>query len=67
VDGKTNSKIQSIRFNKFPIHQARFSTDGEEFLASSEMSGNIQVHNLITGKSKIIPHNKEMEMGSYKV
>lgn len=67
MDGRKNAKIQSIKFNQFPIYQAHFTADGEEFLASSEMSGNIQVHNLVTGKSKIIPHNKEMEPGSYKV
>ena len=67
VDGKTNAKIQSIKFNQFPIHRARFSADGEEFVASSHMTGNIQVYNLVSGKSKIIPHNKQMENGSYKV
>jgi len=66
VDGKNNSKIQSIKFNQFPIHKAQFSASGEEFFASSYLTGQIQVHNLISGKSTIIPHNKAMEQGSYK-
>lgn len=67
VGGITNTKIQSIAFHKFPIHKAQFSADGEEIVASSNNCGNIQVHNLISGKSTIIPHNKQMEKGSYKV
>lgn len=31
------------------------------------MTGNIQVHNLANGRNTIIPHNKQMEQGSYKV
>jgi len=66
VDGKRNAKIQSIRFNQFPIHKAQFSASGEEFFASSFQTGQIQVHNITSGKSFIIPHNKSMEQGSYK-
>jgi hypothetical protein len=31
------------------------------------VTGNIQVHNLVNGRNTIIPHNKQMEKGSYKV
>jgi len=66
IDGKNNAKIQSIKLNRFPVHKAQFSANGEEFFASSYLTGQIQVHNLTSGKHSIIPHNKAMEQGSYK-
>lgn len=46
---------------------AHFSPSGEEVISSSNATGNIQAYNLLSGKSIIIPHNKQMERGSYKV
>ncbi|EFX75500.1 hypothetical protein DAPPUDRAFT_306709 [Daphnia pulex] len=66
IGGSLNAKIQSITFKEFPIHKARFSANGEEVIASSSVTGNIQVHNLVNGRNTIIPHNKQMEKGSYK-
>jgi U3 small nucleolar RNA-associated protein 18 len=66
VDGRTNAKIQSIKFKDFPLHQAQFAVTGEEFLATSNARGIVQVHNIITGKNSIIPHNRAMEDGIYK-
>lgn len=46
---------------------AHFSPSGEEVIASSNATGNIQAYNLLNGRSVIIPHNKQMDKGSYKV
>ncbi|XP_057375284.1 U3 small nucleolar RNA-associated protein 18 homolog [Daphnia carinata] len=66
IGGSSNAKIQSITFKQFPIHMAHFSPSGEEVIASSHATGNIQAYNLINGRSVIIPHNKQMDKGSYK-
>ncbi|KAI9553896.1 hypothetical protein GHT06_019166 [Daphnia sinensis] len=66
IGGSSNAKIQSITFKQFPIHMAHFSPNGEEVIASSHATGNIQAYNLTNGRSVIIPHNKQMDKGSYK-
>lgn len=66
IGGSSNAKIQSITFKQFPIHMAHFSPSGEEVIASSNATGNIQAYNLLNGRSVIIPHNKQMDKGSYK-
>ncbi|XP_072794734.1 U3 small nucleolar RNA-associated protein 18 homolog [Vicugna pacos] len=50
VDGKTNPKIQSIYFEKFPIFKACFSANGEEVLATSTHSKVLYVYDMLAGK-----------------
>lgn len=51
VDGKQNTKLQSIQFDRFPIHCASFLKNGEEFIAGSQHHSFFYSHNLMTGQS----------------
>ncbi|XP_036408352.1 U3 small nucleolar RNA-associated protein 18 homolog isoform X2 [Megalops cyprinoides] len=53
VDGKTNPKIQSIHLEKFPVHKAQFSADGEQVVATSIHNKLFYVYDMMEGK--IIP------------
>lgn len=53
VDGKTNPKIQSIHLERFPVHKARFSADGEQVIATSVHNKMFYVYDMMGGK--IIP------------
>ncbi|XP_006635381.1 U3 small nucleolar RNA-associated protein 18 homolog [Lepisosteus oculatus] len=53
VDGKTNPKIQSIFLERFPVHKARFSADGEQVIATGTRNRLFYVYDMIEGK--IIP------------
>ncbi|XP_043940869.1 U3 small nucleolar RNA-associated protein 18 homolog [Protopterus annectens] len=53
VDGKTNPKIQSIHLERFPVHKARFSADGEQVIATSIHNKMFYVYDMMGGK--IIP------------
>ncbi|XP_074079803.1 U3 small nucleolar RNA-associated protein 18 homolog isoform X2 [Macrotis lagotis] len=53
VDGETNPKIQSIYLEQFPVHRARFSANGEEVLATSNLSKILYVYDMMSGN--VIP------------
>ncbi|KAM8999094.1 U3 small nucleolar RNA-associated protein 18 homolog [Sarcophilus harrisii] len=53
VDGETNPKIQSIYLEQFPVYRARFSANGEEVLATSNLSKILYVYDMMGGN--IIP------------
>ncbi|XP_069786017.1 U3 small nucleolar RNA-associated protein 18 homolog [Narcine bancroftii] len=55
VDGKTNPKIQSICLENFPVHKARFSTDGEQVIATSSRGKLFYIYDMMAGK--VIPFN----------
>ncbi|XP_071043072.1 U3 small nucleolar RNA-associated protein 18 homolog [Parasteatoda tepidariorum] len=61
VDGKLNSKIQSIYLESFPIHTAHFTTDGNEIIAGSNMYGFFYSYDMYLGKVVRIPNQKGME------
>uniref|UniRef100_A0A0K2THK7 U3 small nucleolar RNA-associated protein 18 homolog n=1 Tax=Lepeophtheirus salmonis TaxID=72036 RepID=A0A0K2THK7_LEPSM len=62
VDGKTNPKIQTINFENFPISNTHFSSDGNEFIASSVHHKHFFVYNMIKGKiSRAFISGDEME------
>lgn len=50
VDGKTNPKIQSIHLEAFPVHQARFSRDGELVIATSPKNKMFYVYDMMEGR-----------------
>ncbi|XP_019398350.1 PREDICTED: U3 small nucleolar RNA-associated protein 18 homolog [Crocodylus porosus] len=56
VDGKINSKIQSIHLESFPVHKARFSADGERVIATSIRNKMFYVYDMMGGN--IIPVNQ---------
>nr|XP_020478820.1 U3 small nucleolar RNA-associated protein 18 homolog [Monopterus albus] len=50
VDGKTNPKIQSIHLERFPIHKAQFSTDGETVIATSLKNKMFYLYDMMEGR-----------------
>lgn len=50
VDGKTNPKIQSIHLERFPVHKARFSVDGEQVVATSLRNKLFYVYDMMEGR-----------------
>ena len=53
VDGKSNPKIQSIHLERFPVHKARFSVDGEQVVATSFRNKLFYLYDMMAGK--IVP------------
>jgi len=50
VDGTTNTKIQSVEFENFPLRNACFSTGGEEILVSSGLMGHFYSYDMLSGE-----------------
>lgn len=50
VDGKTNPKIQSIHLDRFPIHKAQFSHDGETVIATSLKNKMFYLYDMMEGR-----------------
>lgn len=50
VDGQTNPKIQSVQLEKFPIHKAQFSRDGEAVIATSMRNKMFYVYDMMEGR-----------------
>ncbi|KAI4786539.1 hypothetical protein KUCAC02_037053, partial [Chaenocephalus aceratus] len=50
VDGKSNPQIQSIRLEKFPVHRAAFSRDGETVIATSLRNKMFYLYDMMEGK-----------------
>ncbi|XP_034007453.1 LOW QUALITY PROTEIN: U3 small nucleolar RNA-associated protein 18 homolog, partial [Trematomus bernacchii] len=50
VDGKSNPQIQSIRLEKFPVHRAAFSRDGEMVIATSLRNKMFYLYDMMEGK-----------------
>jgi len=55
VDGKTNPKIQSIHLDKFPVHKARFSMNGEQVVATGTRSRLFYIYDMMEGSVIPIP------------
>lgn len=51
VNGTSNSKLQTVKFRKFSITCAHFSTNGEEFIVSSKNSRSFFYYDMLQGKS----------------
>jgi len=50
IDGKNNSKIQTVNFQDFLINTARFSMDGNEIIVGSKLHKHFFVFDMIAGK-----------------
>lgn len=50
VDGKTNPKIQSIHLERFPIHKAQFSQDGQTVIATSLKNKMFYLYDMMEGR-----------------
>lgn len=71
VDGKQNTKLQSIKFDRFPINCGSFLTNGEEFIVGSQYFKYFYSHNLMTGKTVKIDQTSKLvditKMTNFKV
>ena len=54
IDGQTNPKLQSIFLERFPIHTAHFSTDGEQVILASQKRS-FYVYDMMKGDVIKIP------------
>ena len=50
VDGKSNPKIQSIHLERFPVHKAQFSPDGETVIATSLRNKMFYLYDMMEGR-----------------
>ncbi|XP_062263874.1 U3 small nucleolar RNA-associated protein 18 homolog isoform X2 [Platichthys flesus] len=50
VDGKTNPKIQSIHLERFPVHRAQFSVDGETVIATGLRNKMFYLYDMMEGR-----------------
>lgn len=66
VDGKLNPKIQSVKFSKFPIHTAHFSSNGEELVVGSHKHAYFYYYDMIAGKIIQVPAVKDMDQTNMK-
>ncbi|XP_066991740.2 U3 small nucleolar RNA-associated protein 18 homolog [Anabrus simplex] len=66
VDGHSNSKLQSIQFERFPIRCARFTVDGEQFLVGSQHHSHYFRYDMMAGKSLRIATNQGLEITNMK-
>uniref|UniRef100_A0A672H219 U3 small nucleolar RNA-associated protein 18 homolog n=1 Tax=Salarias fasciatus TaxID=181472 RepID=A0A672H219_SALFA len=55
VDGRTNPKIQSIVLDKFPVHKAQFSLDGETVIATGLRNKMFYLYDMMEGR--VVPVN----------
>ncbi|KAM5134997.1 U3 small nucleolar RNA-associated protein 18 homolog [Mantella aurantiaca] len=61
VDGKLNPKIQSIHLEKFPVFKARFSTDGEQVIATGLRQKMFYVYDMMGGSIVPVPRIRGLE------
>ena len=54
IDGQTNPKLQSVFLERFPIHTAHFSSDGEQVILASQRRS-FYVYDMIKGEVIKIP------------
>ncbi|KAK0155761.1 U3 small nucleolar RNA-associated protein 18 [Merluccius polli] len=50
VDGRTNPKIQSIHLERFAIHKAQFSCDGESVIATGTKNKMFYMYDMMEGR-----------------
>lgn len=66
VDGKTNPKIQSVRFSNFPVHCAHFSSDGKELLVGSSQHAHLFSYDMMVGRTVQTRFPKSLNVTSTK-
>ncbi|XP_077590747.1 U3 small nucleolar RNA-associated protein 18 homolog [Stigmatopora nigra] len=56
VDGKTNGQIQSIHLDRFPVHKARFTREGDAVVATGLRNKMFYVYDMMEGRVMPVPH-----------
>ncbi|CAG2067467.1 unnamed protein product [Timema podura] len=67
VDGYNNTKLQSVQFERFPIHCARFTNDGSQFLVGSLHHRHFFCYDMMADKSLRIINSPAAEITHMKV
>nr|CAD7404338.1 unnamed protein product [Timema cristinae] len=67
VDGYNNTKLQSVQFERFPIHCARFTNDGCQFLVGSQHHRHFFCYDMMADKSLRIINSPAAEITHMKV
>ncbi|KAL1117395.1 hypothetical protein AAG570_004721, partial [Ranatra chinensis] len=59
VDGRSNNKLASIHFDRFPVRCAKFSSDGEQFIVGSQHHTHFYCYDMMEGRTVKVPvhHN----------
>ncbi|XP_011504992.1 PREDICTED: U3 small nucleolar RNA-associated protein 18 homolog [Ceratosolen solmsi marchali] len=55
IDGRENNKLHTMKFERFPIHTARFLQEGSSILVGSGKHAYCHSYDLMTGKTFKIP------------
>ena len=66
VDGKSNTKIQTVQFERFPVKCAHFSQDGTQFIVGSKHHGHFYVYDMMEGRSIKVPISHSSEITNMK-
>ncbi|XP_055353312.1 U3 small nucleolar RNA-associated protein 18 homolog [Paramacrobiotus metropolitanus] len=66
VDGKANSQLKSVFFERFPISCCHFLDEGNQFLVSSKLHSHMYYFDLPSEKTIKIPWNKAIRDESFK-
>nr|CAD7432978.1 unnamed protein product [Timema monikensis] len=66
VDGYNNTKLQSVQFERFPIHCARFTNDGCQFLVGSQHHRHFFCYDMMADKSLRIINSPAAEITHMK-
>nr|CAD7570892.1 unnamed protein product [Timema californicum] len=66
VDGYNNTKLQSVQFERFPIHCARFTNDGCQFLVGSMHHRHFFCYDMMADKSLRIINSPAAEITHMK-
>ncbi|PSN45839.1 hypothetical protein C0J52_05510, partial [Blattella germanica] len=70
VDGRSNTKLQSIQFEQYPINCAHFTPSGEQFMVGSQHHNFFHMYDMMAGRSnRLMPgrglgitHTKNFEI-----
>nr|XP_061805630.1 U3 small nucleolar RNA-associated protein 18 homolog [Nerophis lumbriciformis] len=66
VDGKTNSKIQSVHLDRFPVHKARFSRQGDAVIATSLKNKMFYMYDMMEGCVTPVQHVRGLQEARVK-
>ncbi|XP_077475997.1 U3 small nucleolar RNA-associated protein 18 homolog [Stigmatopora argus] len=66
VDGKTNGQIQSVHLDRFPVHKARFTREGDAVVATGLKNKMFYVYDMIEGRVMPVQHVRGLQEARVK-
>ena len=67
VDGRSNTKLQSVQFERYPINCARFTPSGEQFIVGSQHHPFFHTYDMMVGRSMRGLPSRELGITTTKV